>query len=270
MGMGMERLRKLWRGRTVTFGLPLLLYLIGGSFGLREFAQIRYDVHNLHGKVDPALKEKLKLKQNTVTLESEYELYVLNAMPYDLGCSCGQLGTAVPAVSPPVTPGALADAKAVATVEQKVSKLLNSTAAEFQGSSIHLDEQFSVKNLQNQNAENNLAVTVILQGLEDGSSYPKKVEMDSFMLRVWGLPEGSQATSPASGHQWKELGWAEQQHGPAATVLPLELLRQDVVLPLSPKCSDLISPVWTLVETKQYPYPICANLAQASLPFCTG
>ncbi|XP_010141528.1 PREDICTED: cytochrome c oxidase assembly protein COX16 homolog, mitochondrial-like [Buceros rhinoceros silvestris] len=47
------------------------LYLVGGSFGLREFAQIRYDVHKLHGKVDPALKEKLK--QNTVTLESEYE-----------------------------------------------------------------------------------------------------------------------------------------------------------------------------------------------------
>lgn len=34
-------------------------------------AQIRYDVHKLHGKVDPALKEKLK--QNNVTLESEYE-----------------------------------------------------------------------------------------------------------------------------------------------------------------------------------------------------
>ncbi|XP_061236338.1 cytochrome c oxidase assembly protein COX16 homolog, mitochondrial [Neopsephotus bourkii] len=67
----MERFRKLWRSRTMTFGVPLLLYLIGGSFGLREFAQIRYDVHKLHGKVDPALKEKLK--QNTVTLESEYE-----------------------------------------------------------------------------------------------------------------------------------------------------------------------------------------------------
>ncbi|KAK2532252.1 cytochrome c oxidase assembly protein COX16 homolog, mitochondrial [Columba livia] len=67
----MKRLRKLWRGRTMTFGVPLLLYLVGGSFGLREFAQIRYDVHKLHGKVDPALKEKLK--QNTVTLESEYE-----------------------------------------------------------------------------------------------------------------------------------------------------------------------------------------------------
>uniref|UniRef100_A0A8C0BGB9 Cytochrome c oxidase assembly protein COX16 homolog, mitochondrial n=1 Tax=Buteo japonicus TaxID=224669 RepID=A0A8C0BGB9_9AVES len=45
-------------------GVEGILYLIGGSFGLREFAQIRYDV-------DPALKEKLK--QNTVTLESEYE-----------------------------------------------------------------------------------------------------------------------------------------------------------------------------------------------------
>uniref|UniRef100_A0A8B9CEJ6 Cytochrome c oxidase assembly protein COX16 homolog, mitochondrial n=1 Tax=Anser brachyrhynchus TaxID=132585 RepID=A0A8B9CEJ6_9AVES len=48
-----------------------MLYLVGGSFGLREFAQIRYDVHKLHGTVDPALKEKLK--QNNVTLESEYK-----------------------------------------------------------------------------------------------------------------------------------------------------------------------------------------------------
>ncbi|XP_010217398.1 PREDICTED: cytochrome c oxidase assembly protein COX16 homolog, mitochondrial-like [Tinamus guttatus] len=47
------------------------LYLVGGSFGLREFAQIRYDVQKLHGKVDPSLREKLK--RNNVTLESEYE-----------------------------------------------------------------------------------------------------------------------------------------------------------------------------------------------------
>uniref|UniRef100_A0A8C3VK30 Cytochrome c oxidase assembly protein COX16 homolog, mitochondrial n=1 Tax=Catharus ustulatus TaxID=91951 RepID=A0A8C3VK30_CATUS len=49
---------------THLFSFCFQLYLIGGSFGLREFAQIRYDV-------DPALKEKLK--PNTVTLESEYE-----------------------------------------------------------------------------------------------------------------------------------------------------------------------------------------------------
>ncbi|XP_030904936.1 cytochrome c oxidase assembly protein COX16 homolog, mitochondrial isoform X1 [Melopsittacus undulatus] len=59
------------RGSRVGVKGERVLYLIGGSFGLREFAQIRYDVHKLHGKVDPALKEKLK--QNTVTLESEYE-----------------------------------------------------------------------------------------------------------------------------------------------------------------------------------------------------
>ncbi|XP_010006020.1 PREDICTED: synaptojanin-2-binding protein-like [Chaetura pelagica] len=58
-------------GCDVSLRIQRRLYLVGGSFGLREFAQIRYDVHKLHGKVDPALKEKLK--QNTVTLESEYE-----------------------------------------------------------------------------------------------------------------------------------------------------------------------------------------------------
>uniref|UniRef100_A0A669PPN0 Cytochrome c oxidase assembly protein COX16 homolog, mitochondrial n=1 Tax=Phasianus colchicus TaxID=9054 RepID=A0A669PPN0_PHACC len=48
------------------FFLTILnLYIVGGSFGLREFAQIRYDVHKLHGKE--------KLKQNNVTLETEYK-----------------------------------------------------------------------------------------------------------------------------------------------------------------------------------------------------
>ncbi|XP_053140602.1 uncharacterized protein LOC128340022 isoform X2 [Hemicordylus capensis] len=47
------------------------LLIIGGSFGLREFTQIRYDAHKLHSKVDPALEERIK--KNKVTLESEYE-----------------------------------------------------------------------------------------------------------------------------------------------------------------------------------------------------
>ncbi|XP_061467145.1 cytochrome c oxidase assembly protein COX16 homolog, mitochondrial isoform X2 [Rhineura floridana] len=47
------------------------LLIIGGSFGLREFTQIRYDAHERHCKVDPALEEKLK--KNKMTLESEYE-----------------------------------------------------------------------------------------------------------------------------------------------------------------------------------------------------
>ncbi|XP_053240783.1 LOW QUALITY PROTEIN: cytochrome c oxidase assembly protein COX16 homolog, mitochondrial [Podarcis raffonei] len=47
------------------------LLIIGGSFGLREFAQIRYDAQKLHSKIDPALAERIK--KNKVTLESEYE-----------------------------------------------------------------------------------------------------------------------------------------------------------------------------------------------------
>uniref|UniRef100_A0A6I8P8L2 palmitoyl-protein hydrolase n=1 Tax=Ornithorhynchus anatinus TaxID=9258 RepID=A0A6I8P8L2_ORNAN len=43
--------------------------IVGGSFGLREFSQIRYDA--VKCKIDPELEEKLK--RNKVSLESEYE-----------------------------------------------------------------------------------------------------------------------------------------------------------------------------------------------------
>lgn len=47
----------------------MLLLVVGGSFGLREFSQIRYDAVKI--KVDPELEKKLK--GNKITLESEYE-----------------------------------------------------------------------------------------------------------------------------------------------------------------------------------------------------
>ncbi|XP_006877367.1 PREDICTED: cytochrome c oxidase assembly protein COX16 homolog, mitochondrial-like [Chrysochloris asiatica] len=43
--------------------------IVGGSFGLREFSQIRYDAVKI--KIDPELEKKLKM--NKVSLESEYE-----------------------------------------------------------------------------------------------------------------------------------------------------------------------------------------------------
>ncbi|EPQ14985.1 Cytochrome c oxidase assembly protein COX16 like protein, mitochondrial [Myotis brandtii] len=45
------------------------LLVVGGSFGLREFSQIRYDAVKI--KIDPELEKKLKMNQ--VSLESEYE-----------------------------------------------------------------------------------------------------------------------------------------------------------------------------------------------------
>ncbi|XP_077178743.1 cytochrome c oxidase assembly protein COX16 homolog, mitochondrial [Paroedura picta] len=40
----------LAKNKTVRFGVPMLLLIVGGSFGLREFTQIRYDSFKLHGK----------------------------------------------------------------------------------------------------------------------------------------------------------------------------------------------------------------------------
>ncbi|XP_060117670.1 cytochrome c oxidase assembly protein COX16 homolog, mitochondrial isoform X1 [Heteronotia binoei] len=67
----MRILRGLAKNKTLRYGVPMMLLIIGGSFGLREFAQIRYDAHKLHSTVDPALEERIK--KNKVTLESEYE-----------------------------------------------------------------------------------------------------------------------------------------------------------------------------------------------------
>ncbi|XP_006884794.1 PREDICTED: cytochrome c oxidase assembly protein COX16 homolog, mitochondrial-like [Elephantulus edwardii] len=62
----MQALRK---SKTLQYGLPMLLLVIGGSFGLREFSQIRYEAVRV--QLDPELEKRLKM--NKVTLESEYE-----------------------------------------------------------------------------------------------------------------------------------------------------------------------------------------------------
>ncbi|XP_001519468.2 cytochrome c oxidase assembly protein COX16 homolog, mitochondrial [Ornithorhynchus anatinus] len=62
-------LRALRRNKTLRYGLPMMVLIVGGSFGLREFSQIRYDA--VKCKIDPELEEKLK--RNKVSLESEYE-----------------------------------------------------------------------------------------------------------------------------------------------------------------------------------------------------
>ncbi|KAM4013386.1 cytochrome c oxidase assembly protein COX16 homolog, mitochondrial isoform 2-T2 [Anomaloglossus baeobatrachus] len=70
-------LEKLWlsckNNPTLRYGVPMLLLVIGGSFGLREFTQIRYDVQKLKNTVDPSVAGVIKNKDRNVTLESEYE-----------------------------------------------------------------------------------------------------------------------------------------------------------------------------------------------------
>uniref|UniRef100_A0A8D0G507 Cytochrome c oxidase assembly protein COX16 homolog, mitochondrial n=1 Tax=Sphenodon punctatus TaxID=8508 RepID=A0A8D0G507_SPHPU len=53
-----------------SFCLKFQILIVGGSFGLREFSQIRYDAAK-RGKLSPVLEERVK--KSNVTLESEYE-----------------------------------------------------------------------------------------------------------------------------------------------------------------------------------------------------
>ncbi|XP_017371975.1 cytochrome c oxidase assembly protein COX16 homolog, mitochondrial isoform X2 [Cebus imitator] len=62
-------MRALRKNKTLRYGVPMLLLIIGGSFGLREFSQIRYDA--VKSKLDPEFEKRLRA--NKITLESEYE-----------------------------------------------------------------------------------------------------------------------------------------------------------------------------------------------------
>ncbi|KAM6464078.1 cytochrome c oxidase assembly protein COX16 homolog, mitochondrial isoform X2 [Python bivittatus] len=67
----MAWMRRLRKNKSLQYGVPMMVLIVGGSFGLREFAQIRYDIQKVRGKMDPELIKKLK--KSNVTLESEYE-----------------------------------------------------------------------------------------------------------------------------------------------------------------------------------------------------
>nr|XP_039319961.1 cytochrome c oxidase assembly protein COX16 homolog, mitochondrial-like [Saimiri boliviensis boliviensis] len=62
-------IRALCKNKTLRYRVPMLLLMIGGSFGLHEFSQIRYDA--VKNKLDPEFEKRLR--DNKITLESEYE-----------------------------------------------------------------------------------------------------------------------------------------------------------------------------------------------------
>ncbi|XP_034713525.1 cytochrome c oxidase assembly protein COX16 homolog, mitochondrial isoform X2 [Etheostoma cragini] len=50
-----------------------MLLVVGGSFGLREFTQIRYDAQRIRKKLDPSLEAKVNVQKQSAMLEEEYE-----------------------------------------------------------------------------------------------------------------------------------------------------------------------------------------------------
>ncbi|XP_045450508.1 cytochrome c oxidase assembly protein COX16 homolog, mitochondrial [Melitaea cinxia] len=74
---GTEVLRNIWRRnsqkKSLKYGLPFIIFMIGGSFGLREWTQIRYQFSKVKG-VSKDEAEKMGLhKDKEVTLETAYE-----------------------------------------------------------------------------------------------------------------------------------------------------------------------------------------------------
>uniref|UniRef100_A0A3P8U6Y0 Cytochrome c oxidase assembly protein COX16 homolog, mitochondrial n=1 Tax=Amphiprion percula TaxID=161767 RepID=A0A3P8U6Y0_AMPPE len=61
----MFNLRTLQRNKTVKYGVPMLLLVVGGFFGLPEFTQIRYDAQKLKTKMDPALEAKVNMQRSS-------------------------------------------------------------------------------------------------------------------------------------------------------------------------------------------------------------
>ncbi|XP_063383143.1 cytochrome c oxidase assembly protein COX16 homolog, mitochondrial [Cydia fagiglandana] len=63
----------LSKRKSFKYGVPFILFVVGGSFGLREWTQIRYQFSQVKG-VSKAEAEKMGLnKAKDVTLEGTYD-----------------------------------------------------------------------------------------------------------------------------------------------------------------------------------------------------
>lgn len=66
------------KNKFLRFGAPFILLIVGGSFGLKEFSQIRYDYRKVHLiSPDELQKQGIIMKpRGSVTIETEYKKLV--------------------------------------------------------------------------------------------------------------------------------------------------------------------------------------------------
>jgi cytochrome c oxidase assembly protein subunit 16 len=76
----MANLRSLTKNRHFKFGLPFMIAVVGGSFGLQYYSQLRYDIYNERHIITKAkaLEKALVDPSKQVTIEQEYEDYKKN------------------------------------------------------------------------------------------------------------------------------------------------------------------------------------------------
>ncbi|XP_022088601.1 cytochrome c oxidase assembly protein COX16 homolog, mitochondrial-like [Acanthaster planci] len=63
------------KSRFLRFGVPMLVIVVGGSFGLKEFRTLRYEIIDRRKTVDLETDEKLNeyKKKDKITIEGEYK-----------------------------------------------------------------------------------------------------------------------------------------------------------------------------------------------------
>nr|XP_002731450.1 PREDICTED: cytochrome c oxidase assembly protein COX16 homolog, mitochondrial-like [Saccoglossus kowalevskii] len=60
------------KNKFLRHGLPMLLLIVGGSFGLKEFSSLRYETRYIK-KIDPELEATMKKGKKKITLDEELE-----------------------------------------------------------------------------------------------------------------------------------------------------------------------------------------------------
>ncbi|XP_032680697.1 cytochrome c oxidase assembly protein COX16 homolog, mitochondrial [Odontomachus brunneus] len=64
----------MFKYKTIKYGIPFMIFVIGGSFGLREFAELRYVYKNTRYIKDDVKDTGIVMKApEEITLEKEYE-----------------------------------------------------------------------------------------------------------------------------------------------------------------------------------------------------
>lgn len=68
-------MNNLFKNKFFRFGVPFILLVVGGSFGLREFSQIRYDYRKVKFISPEELKRQgIEMKpRGSITIETEYQ-----------------------------------------------------------------------------------------------------------------------------------------------------------------------------------------------------
>lgn len=70
-----KSLDSFFKNKFIRYGLPFILLVVGGSFGLKEFSQIRYDYRKVKFISPEELKKQgIEMKpRGSVTIETEYK-----------------------------------------------------------------------------------------------------------------------------------------------------------------------------------------------------